>query len=127
MPQPPKKPIPRKKPAPPSKPKPPATRVFKSDNGVVYVTGIPVGWQIGSADLKPGAVYLIPTAAKITATTTYMIGVIPGAKVAAQSLAISITPPQLLKAGGGGLPLSIGSGANMLFVNGGVLCVSVGN
>lgn len=102
-------------------------RLLRSDHGAVYVIGRPVGWQVGSKGLKPGAVYLVPNS---TTSTTYVIGVVPGVKPAAKPAApvlISVTPPALLKSGGGHLPLSkTGQGlcADQLFVNGDLLCVA---
>jgi hypothetical protein len=105
------------------------TRIFRDDGGVAYVIGQPVRWQIGSAGLKPGAVYLV--ANRPVTGNTYSIGIVPGVipSPAAAAVLLSVTPPELLRLGGGNLPLSkTGEGlkADQLFNDGGLLCVASG-
>jgi hypothetical protein len=102
---------------------------FGSDGGVLYIAGMPFGWQIGSAGLPPGSLYLVPD---IFPGMFFAIGVVPGispSPAAPPVFLIGLNEAIFLLEGGGNLPLSIdGSGLafDQLFNNGGLVCVASG-
>lgn len=97
---------------------------FNNDGGVLYTPSIPTGWQVGSAGLPAGSVYLVPNS---PASSAYAVGVVPGIvpnPSAPPVMFASITTASLLALSGGNLPLADPVVDGELWNNGGLISIS---